>query len=318
MHAPVKSNASYIWRSIAEARVIQLDARWRVGDGRSINVWGDNWLPRQIFFKVISPIPAGMDASLKVTNLILEDGTLWNEELITALFWEEEARLVRSIPFSLLKPPDIIMWNAEPNGKFTTKSAYHIARTNGVGNGNSPGASEIGSDIKLLWKALWRACVPGKVKLCVWLSCSKALPTRASLQQQKILTDAFCAFCNGGIETVEHALRDCPRSANIWFSSPLDFRVHEVGNLGWVDWLVRLTSLARESFDLFLVMIWSFGRGGMTLSGTVLRRTLRIFTTKIFHGCKNLKDGMGRKTRAENLRYREVEDTSARMDEVQL
>lgn len=75
MHAPVKSNASYIWRSIAEARVIQLGVRWRVGDRRSINVWGDNWLPRQILFKVISPIPAGMDASFKVSNLILEDGT---------------------------------------------------------------------------------------------------------------------------------------------------------------------------------------------------------------------------------------------------
>lgn len=102
--------------------------------------------------------------------------------------------MTRSIPLSLLKPPDIIMWNAEPSGKFTTKSAYHIARTNGVGNGNSPGASEIGSDIELLCKALWRACVPGKVNLCVWRSCLKDLPTRASLQQQKILTDASCAF----------------------------------------------------------------------------------------------------------------------------
>lgn len=69
-------------------------------------------------------------------------------------------------------------------------------------------------------------------------------------------------FCNGSMETIEHARRDCPRSTNIWFSSPLDFRVHEVRNLGWVAWLVRLTSsLAKESFDLLLVMIWSICKG---------------------------------------------------------
>lgn len=102
-----------------------------MGDGMNINVWGDNWLPRKTFFKVLSLIPIGLDRYFKVNNLMMEDGASWNETTLEALFWEDQARLIRNIPLSLLKPPDSILWNAEKNGKFTTKSAYHIAEQMG-------------------------------------------------------------------------------------------------------------------------------------------------------------------------------------------
>lgn len=40
------ANASYAWRSIMKGReVIKRGAKWRLGSGNSVHIWGDNWLP---------------------------------------------------------------------------------------------------------------------------------------------------------------------------------------------------------------------------------------------------------------------------------
>lgn len=84
-----------------------------------------------------------------------------------------------------------------------------------------------------------------------------AMPTKDNLVRRKIIQDASCSLCSGGVETIEHVLRDCTMAASIWFSSPLSFRVHEARNIAWVDWIASLApSLARDSFDLVLMSIW--------------------------------------------------------------
>ncbi|XP_031114462.1 uncharacterized protein LOC116018116 [Ipomoea triloba] len=45
--AHLGSNPSFIWRNILETQsVIKSRSRWRVGDGDSIKVWSDPWLPK--------------------------------------------------------------------------------------------------------------------------------------------------------------------------------------------------------------------------------------------------------------------------------
>ena len=45
MEATSPSSASYAWRSIIKGReVIQRGAVWRIGDGRSVSIWGRRWL----------------------------------------------------------------------------------------------------------------------------------------------------------------------------------------------------------------------------------------------------------------------------------
>ncbi|XP_050104776.1 uncharacterized protein LOC126584437 [Malus sylvestris] len=157
--APVKSNSSFCWRSITTARVlIQRGARWRVGDGLQIEIWGDSWLPRDNYAKVLSPVPVGVHHNLTVTSLMVETNRLrWNMQVVSQMFFPEEANLIFSIPLSLFNPPDKLIWIKEPQGNFTTKSAYFVARTCSEICGDIPGHSEISTEIKLLWKALWRA-----------------------------------------------------------------------------------------------------------------------------------------------------------------
>lgn len=35
--------------------MITKGSRWLIGDGKSVDVWGDRWLPRPKNFKVITP-----------------------------------------------------------------------------------------------------------------------------------------------------------------------------------------------------------------------------------------------------------------------
>jgi hypothetical protein len=51
-----KNGASYTWRSIQKASwILKKGGLWNVGDGEQINIWTDNWLPRQQGHKIWSP-----------------------------------------------------------------------------------------------------------------------------------------------------------------------------------------------------------------------------------------------------------------------
>ena len=53
-------SVSYAWKSILKGRdVISRGAVWRVGDGKQIRIWGDNWLPLKNKAKVTSPVLFG-------------------------------------------------------------------------------------------------------------------------------------------------------------------------------------------------------------------------------------------------------------------
>lgn len=46
LEARLGANPSFIWRSIFETQnTIRNNFRWRVGDGKSINIWTQPWLP---------------------------------------------------------------------------------------------------------------------------------------------------------------------------------------------------------------------------------------------------------------------------------
>ena len=56
-------------------------ARWRVGDGESINVWRDPWLPSVFLPFVSSQVAAGCE-NLSVKELIKPGTNEWNSLLL--------------------------------------------------------------------------------------------------------------------------------------------------------------------------------------------------------------------------------------------
>lgn len=63
---------SFVWRSIWGGKLLLLEGlKWRVGDGKSINVWEDALLPGDSFAVVPTP-NLESDAGLKVSDVMLE------------------------------------------------------------------------------------------------------------------------------------------------------------------------------------------------------------------------------------------------------
>jgi len=111
---------SLIWRSFMAAKdLLSSGIIWRVGDGKSINVWGENWLPncRSLIFQPELPLPR----EAKVSDLIDFSGKGWNGGLIDKCFPSYVANIIKNIPLCPLFPPDKIIWNATSSGSFQSK-----------------------------------------------------------------------------------------------------------------------------------------------------------------------------------------------------
>jgi hypothetical protein len=97
MEANIPNHSSFIWRSIAQAKeVIVKGSRWCVGNGATIRIWQDNWLPSSNGQKVISPNNV-LQPTARVCEL-LSPSFSWNEELIEEIFLPFEAESIKNIP----------------------------------------------------------------------------------------------------------------------------------------------------------------------------------------------------------------------------
>ncbi|KAL4626130.1 hypothetical protein ACB092_05G073600 [Castanea dentata] len=86
MEATNLRSGSYAWRSILKGRdVLQRGARWQVGNGKSIKIWQDYWLPRKHPLQVVSyPLESMENAT--VSTLINAETRQWDEGLIDRIF----------------------------------------------------------------------------------------------------------------------------------------------------------------------------------------------------------------------------------------
>ena len=119
------SCSSSIWRSLHWGReIIQSGSRWRIGDGESVLVMGDSWVPRDRPATWIDPpwIPPNM----RVAELMRLDGS-WDVDLITAMFGAEDAAAILSIPCGGEGIPDVRRWHFTENGEYSVKSGYRVA-----------------------------------------------------------------------------------------------------------------------------------------------------------------------------------------------
>jgi hypothetical protein len=82
LEASVRGHASYLWRSICEAKEsLKLGLRWRVGNGAHIKIWKDAWVLTNSNAMVLSPVHV-LDEDAMVEQLIDPIRMCWKEGLI--------------------------------------------------------------------------------------------------------------------------------------------------------------------------------------------------------------------------------------------
>ena len=145
---------SYAWRSIVAAKqVIDRSSRWCIGNGASVSIWKDRWIPKLESFKATSPHAVHQNDD-RVSSLLDVASRCWDVTKVRAMFLPHEAVAILSIPISFSLPEDSMCWAWSSNGKFSVKSAYLVAqKCLKEGRGRTDGGSSSNnSSMKAIWK----------------------------------------------------------------------------------------------------------------------------------------------------------------------
>ncbi|KAL0303026.1 UNVERIFIED_CONTAM: putative mitochondrial protein [Sesamum radiatum] len=247
---------SYTWRSILASRdLIRQGARWKVGDGKLINIVSDPWLPRPLSFKLIMR-PKTLQETSNVSELLIEEGRRWNEELLEKEFGEEDVQSIKSIEIPSPVSTDVLVWHFGNKGNFSVKSAYelYIQQIDEASTSVSFGQ---GKNLPGGWRFLWQAKVPPKVKLLAWRACKDALPVCYNLRRRGLLIATNCIRCGDDTEDVLHVLLRCSFSRQVWALSSLPWRWIKSEGSSTEEWMRGVwQELNGSDFSLFLLICW--------------------------------------------------------------
>jgi hypothetical protein len=94
---------------LSTRELLQQGLVWRVGDGRSIKIWGDRWLPTPTMYTVQLTLRM-LPQNSTISCLVDPASKGWNLGLINDLFFEEEAKAISNIPLSPTLLQDRLVW----------------------------------------------------------------------------------------------------------------------------------------------------------------------------------------------------------------
>ena len=162
MEAKEGRGGSYAWKSILHGReVIRQGAKWRVGNGESIKVWVDNWLPSLSHPQIQGPLIAEMQEA-RVSSLINPLTRQWKSTLISSAFNLDDCELIKHIQLSKTPAEDALFWPFVQSGHYSAKSSYFFlkqeARTSAT-----PSQSPVDPSLSA-WKKIWHLSIPCKVR----------------------------------------------------------------------------------------------------------------------------------------------------------
>ena len=95
-------------------------ARWRVGNGESIKIWDDPWLPSLEHPRILSPVIDGLQEAM-VDCLINPTSRSWDRHVLLGYFAPLETDLILKIPLSPTTIEDKLIWPHFPNDVYTVK-----------------------------------------------------------------------------------------------------------------------------------------------------------------------------------------------------
>lgn len=88
------------WRSfITTKSLLEKGLIWRGGNGKSIKIWSDKWVPQPIFFKIQSSVTK-LQKDAKAAELIDQETKQWNEQLLKEVFSSDEIDIISKISIS--------------------------------------------------------------------------------------------------------------------------------------------------------------------------------------------------------------------------
>ncbi|GLT29624.1 hypothetical protein SLA2020_044780 [Shorea laevis] len=127
--ATLGTNPSMVWRGvIAGLGILKQGSCWRIGDGSSVRLWRDPWVPESgVLSSTICDRNLEWDA--RVSSLIDQIAWKWDPIKLQLLFPNDTIEKISSIPLSKNCAQDRLIWRHTTDGRFTVKSAYRLGRS---------------------------------------------------------------------------------------------------------------------------------------------------------------------------------------------
>ncbi|GMN72596.1 hypothetical protein TIFTF001_054756 [Ficus carica] len=104
---------------------------------------------------------------------------------------------------------------------------------------------------------MWSLPIPSKVQLFMWHAFHEILPTMVSLDYRGIDCDMVCPRCKDKMESIFHAILDCPTSRAVWKFSRFWKVVEDMRDFPFSDFLrIVKSKIPLEDFALVCWLAW--------------------------------------------------------------
>lgn len=103
---------------------------------------------------------------------------------------------------------DRLSWKPSPDGQFTVKSAYDFVTCDETPR----------QGMRSFFERIWKVTVTERARCFLWLVSHQVIMTNVERARRHISDTNVCQVCKDGIETIIHALRDCPSISGVWES----------------------------------------------------------------------------------------------------
>jgi len=103
--------------------VVQHGARWRIGTGANIPLFGAPWLKGGRSFTTNCPMYNSL-SRVKVQDIIEPSTKVWNSPLISSLFDHNTTQIILNTPLLPLVSEDKLVWKDEKNGNYSVRREF--------------------------------------------------------------------------------------------------------------------------------------------------------------------------------------------------
>lgn len=167
---------------------------FRIGNGVSINLWGDPWIED----KVIRP-KEGVDQRLwtLVASLWNLSEHRWNQDILNAICDNESVEAILHMEWPQATFTNKLRWLENNKVEFSIKSCYKLSLADRVGVFDP------------IWSKIWKSNLHKRLKMFLWRVCVKAIPTRDLIADRIGGFERSCVLCDCDNETDVHLFKDC-------------------------------------------------------------------------------------------------------------
>lgn len=112
--------SSPTWRAIEAAKkLVVKGACFMSGDGMSIDVWTDPWVPSIDNFKPHPRVEEYNQIAIKASDLIDQPTRTWIRSLVNEIFTSDDANAILTIPIPFTPKQDRLIWLPNSKGRFS-------------------------------------------------------------------------------------------------------------------------------------------------------------------------------------------------------